>query len=640
VRRVSKKVVVSLLMASAAATVHAQTVINGNSMTMKSSGAASGTAWTLSSDGYLGTYIQVPSAGATVSFDLNATGIISNSVLPDVSLSVAGMNDPFTVTTAANGDYIASVTLPGDSSASANGTYAVRVQLDNQTAAATPTVKINSLSVTGATVVNSNTNAVALEAAQTYSDKFRAGPGTIALTNANGIHLGAGTSVQVKLVSNAFNFAGAVYGNSPFTSDFQWINLSPTGQNLTATTPEQISYQNAIKQNFNMIVPGNAGKWVNNEFTQGNPDMNLVDAMSQFAAQNGLRMRMHNLIWNTEQPSYISSMFSLNSSNLGTFTGNLTTLNNDISSRINYYALGKNSKALGTPRADSYTEMDVFNEPWHSQGTSLNYLGSSALGVTGVANVYKQVAAAVAAAGANTRLYTNEYNVLQFSPKTISSAGVASGTDNYANWYLNGVQSLQNAGAPIGGIGMELYVNASTPVSAATMQQAMGNLSVAKDANGNPMPLTLSEFGVSSGQSPTAATYDTDLQTALAMAYGDPQTTTFGYWGGIGGPNDNSAYSLYDKNYNLTAAGQTWENWMAQYDTNLTLTTDANGNVSFNGTYGTYQVTVGGQNYTFTLAPGSSMFELMTNTVPEPASISILIAAASGVFLRLKRKKC
>ena len=36
---------------------------------------------------------------------------------------------------------------------------------------------------------------------------------------------------------------------------------------------------------------------------------------------------------------------------------------------------------------------------------------------------------------------------------------------------------------------------------------------------------------------------------------------------------------------------------MSQYNTNVTLTTNASGNVSFNGTYGLYNVTVGGQTY-------------------------------------------
>ncbi len=129
----------------------AQTIVNGDNMALQSSGTASGSAWNLNSDGYVGTYIQVPTSGSTVSFDLNAAGISSQGVLPDVTLSVAGTNVPFTVTTASNGDYLANVTLPGDANATnpnGNGTYLVRLQLDNQSATAVPTVKINSLSVT------------------------------------------------------------------------------------------------------------------------------------------------------------------------------------------------------------------------------------------------------------------------------------------------------------------------------------------------------------------------------------------------------------------------------------------------------------------------------------------------------------
>src|SRR6202044_3476144 len=143
--------------------------------------------------------------------------------------------------------------------------------------------------------------------------------------------------------------------------------------------------------------------------------------------------------------------------------------------------------------------------------------------VSGVANVYAQVASAVAAAGANTRLDVNEYNVLQFSPQSISSTGVASGSDPYANWYLNGIQTLQRDGAPIGGVGMELYTNAGQNVSPVQMQQAMQNLSVAKDStvgqssSGNPIELSLTEFGDAAHQIPTVANYDADLTTALTM---------------------------------------------------------------------------------------------------------------------------
>jgi hypothetical protein len=61
----------------------AQTIVNGDNMALQSSGTASGSAWNLNSDGYVGTYIQVPTSGSTVSFDLNAAGISSQGVLPD-----------------------------------------------------------------------------------------------------------------------------------------------------------------------------------------------------------------------------------------------------------------------------------------------------------------------------------------------------------------------------------------------------------------------------------------------------------------------------------------------------------------------------------------------------------------------------
>jgi autotransporter-associated beta strand protein len=593
------------------------TTILGTSMAQESSGTGNSTtkAWTLSSDGYVGAYIQVPTSGSTVSFDLNAAGIVSNGVAPQVTLSVAGTDVPFTISSASNGDYLANVALPGDANAknlNGNGTYLVQLQLGNQTATATPSVNINSLSVTGATVLtsnSSNSDALALDSAQTYADEFRSGPGTITLDNASGVHLGAGTTVQVKLASNAFNFVAAVYGNT--TGDASWINVGSNGQNLAPTTTEQIDYQKALLANFNGIVPSNGGKWANNEPTQGSPNMKLVDAMDQFASQNNLMMRMHNVIWNSQQPTFVNNLFSGTPGTLT--TANKATLNSDITSRINYY-LSANNPNTGKPLADSYTEIDVLNEAWHGQSAQDNYIGSGDLGVSGVANVYAQAAAAVAAAGSNARLYTNEYNVLQFSPASISATGVESGSDPYANWYLNDIQSLQRAGGPVGGVGMELYVNTSNAVSPTQMIQAMSNLSVAKDPNGNPIPLTLSEFGVATGQAPTAAMYDSDLTTALTMAYGNPQDTTFGYWGGVGGPHygTNSIYALYDQNYNLTTAGQTWQTWMSQYQTNDTLTTNANGQISFNGTYGMYDVIVNGVTYTLDLEQGTTNYGLMT----------------------------
>ena len=60
-------------------------------------------------------------------------------------------------------------------------------------------------------------------------------------------------------------------------------------------------------------------------------------------------------------------------------------------------------------RARKYSEIDVLNETLR-EGTYWDIFGAS-----GIAEIYKKVQDAVTAAGADTRLYTNEYNVLQFA---------------------------------------------------------------------------------------------------------------------------------------------------------------------------------------------------------------------------------
>jgi autotransporter-associated beta strand protein len=586
-----------------------QTLINGDNMALTSSGAASGSGWTLSSDGYVGSYITLGTA-EPVTFTLNANGVASNGLNPDMSLSIADSTDSFNVTPGSSNNYTYTTpTMPA-------GTYLVRTQLDNQNATQTPSLTVNSMTVSGAGISvlqgsanNSSTNAMA--AATTYAQNFRSGPATISLTNGNGLHLGAGTQVQVKLISNAFTFAGAVYGFDPFYEPAQWLNGGvSTPVNSAPNTTEEISYQNAILSNFNAIVPSNAGKWGNNENTQGSVDMNTVDAMTDFAVQHGLAVRMHNGFWGaTEQPTFVNNLFTTIDAGGSGKAAALSTLESDMTSRVNYYLSGNNG-ALGTPRTDSYQEVDLFNELWHTQADSDNYLG--ALGYQGVANYYAQAATDIKNAGANTRLYTNEYNVLQFSPASISSSGVATGNDPYANWYLKGIQSIQNDGGPISGVGMELYVDTNDAVNAAQMEDAMQNLSVDKTASGAAAALSLTEFGVGTGDSPSNSTYDTDLTTALTMIYGTPQATTFGYWAGIGGPNDNTPYSLYNSSYQLTSAGQTFENWMNQWETNDTLTTNSSGQVSFNGTYGLYDVIVNGVTYELDLVKGTTNYGMMT----------------------------
>src|SRR6185295_2658818 len=76
---------------SAASLVRGQTTLSGNSFALKSSGAANGSAWTLNSNGYLGTYITLNAPGS-ISILLNASGQSSAGISPQMTLSIADFN--------------------------------------------------------------------------------------------------------------------------------------------------------------------------------------------------------------------------------------------------------------------------------------------------------------------------------------------------------------------------------------------------------------------------------------------------------------------------------------------------------------------------------------------------------------------
>jgi hypothetical protein len=271
--------------------------------------------------------------------------------------------------------------------------------------------------------------------------------------------------------------------------------------------------------------------------------------------------------------------------------------------------------------------MDVLNEALQGDSGPTNYV--EGLGYSGIANIYSQVATAVANTGANTRLYTNEYNVLQNS------------ADAYSNWYLNEIQSINNAAGSkvVSGVGSELYVT-TQPLVPSTMQQTLQNLAV------TGLPLTLTEFGIATGTS--ASTAATDLQDALTMIYGDPNATTFDFWDFWSTLEANDSFldgyeagALMNASGSPTALYTTLTTLLAKDGyvlpggiTPMNLTVGANGQVDFNGTYGTYEVTIDGQNYFYTSAPTGSSF---TVDVPEPASITGLATAGVGLLMRKRR---
>ena len=474
-----------VIAAATANVVSAQTSLTGANLALKS-----GNSTTLGSNGYVGTYLVVPTGGATVNFTINSTEGSTGAGTPHMQLVVADSTASFSINSTSATNYTTSnMTLPA-------GTYFVRDERDySGNTAVTKSLTVNNLSVNTvsggvATFSNSSTdNTLALAASNTYINNFRQGPGSVALTGPGNIPMLAGTSVQVDMARNAFNFGGTASGSSQGDSKDMLIS------NPGATT-EAHQFQSFINQYFNTIVPSNGGKWGNNEATQNNVTMQLVDEQLNYAQAHNMRARMHNLIWGSgsmsggQQPGFVNTLIA---GAAGGNTGSASVLRTDISNRINYYA-GTNGN-----RSDKYIEMDVLNEAlnnpsyWNIYGPGTGTTTNSA---NGIAGIYNDVAQAAAAAGnPNLRLYTNEFNVLHFSPSIISSAGVESGSDAYANWYKNEVESLRNANGAVSGIGMQLYADVNATGGNALRaprrcKKRCKNMSV------EGLPLTMAEFGL------------------------------------------------------------------------------------------------------------------------------------------------
>jgi GH35 family endo-1,4-beta-xylanase len=314
-----------------------------------------------------------------------------------------------------------------------------------------------------------------------------------------------------------------------------------------------------------------------------------------------MRLRQHNLLWgnSSANPGWVNTLITQAAGGSQTAKDDLLT---EINERIAYYV----GDGVGTDRAHDYFELDVLNEGLHEAEFRTIF------GDAGLASIFNSVAAAANAAGADPKLFINEYNLLQFSD---NPAVPGFSSDNYANWYREHGEAIENAGGQVDGYGVQYYAlldanaNTNSPHSAARMQQVFQNLSL----TGKPFGLT--EFGVQNSGSPSATASANALEDTMRMVFGSPNATTFNMWGFWSQAMWSQATfgALVDANWNLTEAGQRYEALMAQWDTELTLTADESGAIEFRGFYGDYDVTVNGEEFDFSLAKGQTDYQLVVD---------------------------
>lgn len=540
----------------------------------KSIGALHDGAWEMKANGYLGTFVVVPKPGRVV-FCVRAAG--KDAVM---HIHVGDRKFVHSVNRATFEDYRSACILPV-------GTHAVRFELVNVRPGLESVLRVKQVQVVGTGIKPPDTrdmDALALKAADSYIENYRKGNVEVALVGTNGKPVPAGTAVHVKLRRHAFNFGTALFGTN--VENGYWLTERP------AVGSDAFKYQEFVKTHFNMIVPENAGKWAFCENTRDVETMGFVDMMLAFAQKNGIKARMHCVLWGQSSPKWVENLLqtAIEAPDSATRDAAKAELRKEITERIN---------CLVRDRAGSYVELDGINEEVHQDGFLKAY------GHTGLAGIYDEI---LSASNGRARVYFNEFNLFQW----VRGFGY---TDDYVNWYKDHIEKIIHSGISSAnrtkiGIGMQYYPNNDdnarkySPHSAAKIAQVLHSLSVFE------YPLSLTEFAVAAGSEDVAPRF---MAETMRLVFGNDQATSFLVWGFWHKQMWAKGSAMVDDNWNLTECGKTYQqlmgirNWglrgVPVWTTDLNIKAGRDGKVNFRGFYGEYDITVGGKTHKMTLEP-------------------------------------
>lgn len=188
--------------------------------------------------------------------------------------------------------------------------------------------------------------------------------------------------------------------------------------------PSKLSFVNVVKNEFNILVCENAMKFASTEPSQGNFTFSAGDAVVAFAANNGMLMRGHTLVWHNQTSSWVVND-SLNRQQM------LQIMKNHINGVVGHYK----GKIL---------EWDVVNEAVGDDGKSLR----TSFWQQRIGNDFVDSAFVYAhQADPGAFLYYNDYG------------GEGMGTK--ANYIYAMVKGMLERGIPIHGVGLQCHFSNS-----------------------------------------------------------------------------------------------------------------------------------------------------------------------------------
>lgn len=250
---------------------------------------------------------------------------------------------------------------------------------------------------------------------------------------------------------------------------------------------------------WNEIVPENECKWGSVEGTRGSFNWTGGDRVSNFAIQNNISWKFHNLIWGGQQPGWITGLSQ---------TDQLTEI-------------GKWMDAAAA-RYPNVNMIDVVNEgyPSHAPPSYKAALGGD--GTTGFDWLIKAFQMA-RARWPNAILIYNDYNNIEWNAEV--------------TWTPTMINALLKAKAPIDAIGCQAHD--AYRIDAATLKSNIDKLA----ATG--LPIVISEFDIPDAND---ASQQATMQDKFTVFWNHPKIIGITYWGYVVGSTWKNGTGLLNTN--------------------------------------------------------------------------------------------
>ena len=178
-------------------------------------------------------------------------------------------------------------------------------------------------------------------------------------------------------------------------------------------------YSSIAGSQFDELTPENEMKWASVEPTEGTYDWGPADDLVKFAEQHHMLVRGHNLVWNSQLPTWLTS---------GTFT------NAQLKALLKKHITDEVSHFKGKIYA-----WDVVNEPFNGDGSYVQDIWYNALGPSYIADALEWAHEA----DPKAKLYINDYNI--------------EGENTKSDAMLSLVEQLKAEHVPINGVGFESH---------------------------------------------------------------------------------------------------------------------------------------------------------------------------------------